>query len=215
MSNQIKSLITSLVILTGACSMTLGENAAPATDSSSATTQASVGSVDLRDYCTVLLAPKLQDHLQVTDDQRKKFAEMKTTLYAYLHNAAGNMHGPHITPGIIGARAEVVLGKVGTMVQDELTPAQQTTLAGMFDDKTLRPIKVSSSVGRSVRPDVVEMGVYLDYTHYGEKDQKSSNASATQTSAPAEATPASTKPNSDTATGDHASGSNSNIARGC
>ena len=145
-------------------------------------TQNSAGSVDLRDYCTVLLATKLQDHLNVSDDQRKQFADMKTKLYAYLHNAAGNFGGPSITPGMIAARTEVVLNKIGTNVQDVLTPEQRQTLAQMFDDKTLRPIKISAEVehGRSLRGGTsVTTGVALDYTHYGESNRGKAAAPTT------------------------------------
>lgn len=108
----------------------------------------SVGDIDLKDYCTVLLARKLQDHLGVTDAQRANLAEMKIKLNAYLHNAAGNISGSRVTPGLVAARGETALGMAGKLVRAELTPAQRAKLVAMFDDKTLEPIQVGASVHR-------------------------------------------------------------------
>jgi hypothetical protein len=143
-------------------------------------TQPAGSDVDLRDYCTVLLASKVQDHLGVTNDQRSKLADMKTKLNFYLDNAAGSIHGPQVTPGLVAGRAEVALKKAGTLVRDELTPVQRSMLAAMFDDKTLKPIAVSAAVetGRSARGATVITGVHLDYTHYGEKDAASDKSVA-------------------------------------
>lgn len=142
----------------------------PTTQTSPSTATSQTSDIDLRDYCTVLLALKLQDHLGVTDDQRANLAEMKIKLKAYLDNAAGNIHGVRVTPGLVAARGETALGMIGKMVRAELTPAQRAKLVEMFDAKTLEPIKVGAEVttANGLRGSTVISNIQLAYTHYGE-----------------------------------------------
>jgi hypothetical protein len=186
----LKFLFLGVVALTAIPAFAMGRlpSTQPIAESTPAT-QPSGNSVDLRDYCTVLLATKLQDHLAATDEQRSAFADMKTKLYAYLDNAAGNFAGTNITPGLIAARAEVVLNKIGTMVHDELTPNQRGTLETMFDDHTLQPIRVSAAVEQNAgyRGISIQSGVHLEYTHFGETPRTAQNNAVVPTSQPIDA----------------------------
>ncbi len=139
-----------------------------------ATTRPAIGAIDIGDYCTVLLAPKLQDELNLSDDQREKISDLKTDLKAYLSNAIGNMR-TQPTAGLIGARCHTALGMIGKKVRAVLTPEQDKTLVGLFDDQTLKTIEVVSSLTNGgpahAGQRYVVAGAELIYTHYGEKDQ--------------------------------------------
>ncbi len=181
--------VGSLVVL---ATLRLGRAAPPAADP---TTRPTADPVALRDYCTVLLAPRLQDKLATTAEQQSNLAELGVQLRADLDNAAGNFRAAVPTPGLVAARGEVVLGKVGGEVRDALTPAQRGTLAGMFADQTLQPIGVSAHVRttRRVGRASVATGIDLKYTHYGEligHYGDPDGASSTAGSAPPAATPA-------------------------
>jgi hypothetical protein len=135
-------------------------------------TRPALGETDIGNYCTVLLAPKLLDHLAVSDSQRDLFSDLKTKLKSQLAMAAGGpVHGP-LTPGLIAARAQTVLDRIGHEVRDVLNAEQETTLVKMFDDQTLQPIQVNADVDVIshwlYRGETIVSGVNLAYTHYGE-----------------------------------------------
>ncbi len=117
----------------------------PAAADGAAAVRPAIGSIDVGDYCTILLAPKLQDKLDLTDDQRETMADLKTDLKSYVDNAIGNMHGPP-TAGLIAARSETALAMIGKKVRLGLTPQQDKALVALFDDGTLKPITVNSSL---------------------------------------------------------------------
>jgi hypothetical protein len=160
-----RSVLIFMAVLTASISF-----AGPATQPAS---RPALGEIDIEDYCTVLLASKLQDKLNATDDQRSNLSDLKTQLKSELDMAAGgDMSNP--SPGFISARAHHILNVIGHQVRRVLTPAQDQALAEMFDDKTLESIQVESTVEHSGSPipfyrsQYVAANVRLIYTHYGE-----------------------------------------------
>ncbi len=141
------------------------ENASPSTQPS-AEGRPAIGSIDIGDYCTVLLAPKLQDLLAATDSQRATFSDLKTQLKSYIDNAAGNVAGPNVPPGILAARGQHVLAMIGAKVKPVLTAAQDQQLVALFEDQTLRPIEVGASSAHL--GNTLYTNIKLIYTHYGE-----------------------------------------------
>lgn len=150
-----------------------------------------LGDVELADYCTVLLAPKLRTHLGLNAAQREQCADLNTTLRSRM-DACADDTVPHIgpmsrgiTPGIISARARLQLASIGREVHDLLTPTQDKRLSDMFDKGVLQPIEVNASVDRSVPrfgPNAGKVyqttGVQLNYTHFGESKDQPEDASA-------------------------------------
>jgi hypothetical protein len=192
---MLPKVFSSLILLGAIASV------APAVASTPSPGTQPTSSIDVRDYCTVVLALKLQDHLHVTDAQRAHLEDMKTKLNAYLHNAAFNMRGTP-TPGLVAARAETALSMVGKLVREELTPEQRASLIAMFDDKTLQPIRVGGQVETQAgyRGTVVISGINLSYTHFGESTTPAKTAATTmpttQTATPDTAAPAVGSPRS-------------------
>ncbi|HSU68973.1 MAG TPA: hypothetical protein VLJ39_18975 [Tepidisphaeraceae bacterium] len=147
-----------------------------------------LGDIDVGDYCTLLLAPKLRTYLGCSDAQREKLTEMTTRLKTIMDNCAtAQMPGDpmRITPGLISARIKNQLGEFGRKVRDLLTPEQDRRLVDMFNAGTLKPIEVSAVIDTEAPRFGPGAGkVYrttsyrVDYTHYGEKTQDGGNGGA-------------------------------------
>jgi hypothetical protein len=160
-----------------------------------AATRPALNTIDLREYCTVLLAPKLQDKLGLTDDQRKQCAELKARFNGMLDNAVGNIHGPTLSAGILAGRTETVLKNIGEKVRDVLQPDQDRVYVALLADKTIKTITVRSAVGvtgHAVRHREIYGGIQLDFTHYGEQkdavDETPLSTQPTQGVAPSKST---------------------------
>jgi hypothetical protein len=142
--------------------------------STAPSTQSASGSVDLGDYCTLLLAPKVQDRLQFTSDQRDQAAKLKVRLSQALDVAVGGNTHMRLSPGVFAARAHGAMASVGKKVKTLLTPDQDKSLSALFDDGTLKPIEVESSLkhtGPKSGPNShLVAGVEIIYTNYGEQN---------------------------------------------
>jgi len=105
--------------------------------------------IDVGDYCTILLASKLQTHLNCSDEQRQQFERLRTMLNGALDNAAGGrMVGP-VTPGAIAQRGHGALAAIGKMVREDLSPSQDTVLVAMFESHELEDVEVEAAVETS------------------------------------------------------------------
>src|SRR5665213_1326108 len=106
------------------CQGVFGDPAAKPTATKPAVERPALGDIEVSDYCTVLLAPKLRTQLGANEAQREALEDMNTQLKTRMDNCATAVaHGPSgLTPGMISARIKYQMAEFGRKVRDTLTP---------------------------------------------------------------------------------------------
>lgn len=98
------------------------------------------------DYCTLLLAPRLQEYVELDAAQRVKCSELNERLKASLEHANEPTPGE---PGImrnaytLTRRAEQILSQTGLSVREILRPEQDKKISDLLHKGELRPIQVA------------------------------------------------------------------------
>jgi hypothetical protein len=131
------------------------------------------------DYCTILLAPKLQDFLQLDVTQRAKCAEATDLLHGMLENAASRGRLPRgvlMDARTYAKRVGVALDNRGEFVRDLLTAEQDNGFRKLFAERKLEPIEVASAevhtTGlRAGRGNATITWVGIRFTKYGEAEE--------------------------------------------
>jgi hypothetical protein len=130
------------------------------------------------DYCTIILAPKVQDTLHTSDAQRTTLVRERDRFELMLSSLTQHTAGRGTTPLLGVARRGLEVE--GQRIRDVLTADQDVAFQKLFADKSLKPIdiKVASSVPHpGPRPTKVFGEIELFYTHYQESDPAAAKAS--------------------------------------
>lgn len=132
-----------------------------------------VGSMSAQDYCTFLLAQKLQSGLALTADQQARMAQLAGDYQTAMQNSVNALPGENLalrTTGMIEERAKIAAQGVGQRVRNILLPAQNAAFLRLFESGELQHVHFKARI-RHVRTGLqtqILTTIETFYTRYGE-----------------------------------------------